>query len=213
MRTGPITRHCIWIYGKGWQVIVSLFVSFEKSGLDPESFATPGIIVVNHRSFFDTYCMNMLPKSDICFAVRAWPFKIPVYSLFMGLARYLDLETNPWPTTMALAKKRLAQGSFLLFFPEGHRSRDCTLTRFHSGAFKLACECNVPVIPVCLTGTGTLLPPKRLWLAPSKIVLKGLPPVHPHRFPGETGHIALGKEVKTLMAKTLETMEDVDLKP
>ena len=51
--------------------------------------------MVNHRSFFDTYCMNMLPVWDVCFAVRDWPFKIPVYSFFMGVARYLNIEKIP----------------------------------------------------------------------------------------------------------------------
>lgn len=208
--TGRITRRCIWIYGRVWQCIFCFFVSFKKTGMEPEKFKTPGIIVVNHRSFFDTYCMNMLPVSNICFAVRAWPFKIFIYSFFMRLAEYLNIEHTPWDRTMELTKELLKNGSSILFFPEGHRSRDGYLTRFYSGAFKLALEFNVPIIPVCLTGTETLLPPGRLWLAPSKIIIKVLDPVYPDIFHGDMPHIAFNKHVRTLIKTNLKEMENID---
>ena len=208
--TGRITRTCIWIYGRVWQCILCFFVSFKKTGMEPEKFKTPGIIVVNHRSFFDTYCMNMLPVSNICFAVRAWPFKIFIYSFFMRLAEYLNIETTPWDRTMEITKELLKNGSSILFFPEGHRSRDGDLTRFYSGAFKLALEFNVPIIPVCLTGTETLLPPGRLWLAPSKIIIKVLAPVYPDTFHGDMPHIAFNKHVRNLIKTNLKEMENID---
>jgi len=94
--TGSITRKCVWIYGRVWHFLLCFFVSFKKTGLEKEKFDQPSIIVVNHRSFFDTYCMNMFPVYDIYFAIRAWPFKIFFFSFFMSLAKYLDIESTPW---------------------------------------------------------------------------------------------------------------------
>ena len=77
--TSFLTRKCIWIYGRVWQFMLSPFVIFTLQKIHGQPFKNPGIIVVNHRSFFDTYCMNMMPICDVCFAVRAWPFKIPFF--------------------------------------------------------------------------------------------------------------------------------------
>ncbi|WP_321491749.1 lysophospholipid acyltransferase family protein [uncultured Desulfobacter sp.] len=201
------TRWAIWVYGHVWQFFTRFFVVFEPFRYNPDQFAGPGIIVVNHRSFFDTYCMNMLPVCDVCFAVRNWPFRIPVYNIFMGLARYLNIEKFPWQKSLAIAQETFDRGGVVLFFPEGHRSRDKQLTRYYSGAFKMAVETNVPVIPVCITGTQELLPPGRYYMKPARIKMTALAPVYPDAFTGELGHQEMKKKVKQMMAEQLAAMD------
>lgn len=201
------TRRCIWIYGRVWQRITGLFVCFTRPEIKGEPFDTPGIIVVNHRSFLDTYCMNMLPVNDVCFAVRAWPFQIPLYNIFMKLAGYINIESDSWEKALSVSRQNLKNGSFILFFPEGHRNCDKQMIRFYSGAFKMAIENHVPVIPICLTGTQNLLPPGRYFLKPAKIKMEILEPVFPEGFQGETGHLLLKKHVKAKMAECLTKME------
>ena len=202
-----LTRHCIWIYGRVWQRIFSLFVDFEPIDCKPHQFAHPGIIVVNHRSFFDTYCMNMLPVFDVCFAVRAWPFKLYFYRLFMEMAGYMNIENFSWKKISRMAKRNFTEKSFILFFPEGHRSRNRKLTHFYSGAFKLAIENHAPIIPVCLTGTEDLLPAGRYYLAPARIRMKVLDPVWPDGFEGDLNHLKMKKYVKDLIRKETEQMD------
>ena len=202
-----MTRKCVWIYGRVWQLMVGLFVDFDPIEIPGRPFDAPGIMVVNHRSYFDTYCMNMLPICDVCFAVRDWPFKIPIYSLFMKLAGYINIERNSWDETLEIAQKNIDNKRFILFFPEGHRARGNAMTRFYSGAFKLAVEHHVPVIPVCITGTQDLLPPTRYYLKPARIKMHVLDPVRPDQFNGETGHLELQKAVKEKMARHLPRME------
>ena len=55
--------------------------------------------------------------------------------------------------------------------PEAHRSRNGKLGRFYSGAFKVAVETGVPVVPLCITGTDEMLPPGRWWLRPARVCL------------------------------------------
>ncbi len=202
-----LTRKCIWIYGRVWQFFFALFVIFQKIDCHRDKFKDPGIIVVNHRSFFDTYCMNMFPVYDVCLAVRAWPFRILFYGLFMKLAGYINIERFPWDRISQIADENCTGNSFVLFFPEGHRSRNKELTRFHSGAFKLAIENNVPLIPVCLTGTEELLPPGRHYLAPAKIKMKVLDSVWPDQFGGKMAHLELKKHVRHLMGVCIEEMD------
>lgn len=203
-----LTRKCIWIYGRVWQFLLSPFVIFFPPKIHEQSLKAPGIIVVNHRSFFDTYCMNMMPVWDVCFAVRDWPFKIPFYNIFMKLAGYLNIETFSWSKILKISKENIRNKSFILFFPEGHRARDKHMTHFYSGAFKLAIENNVPVIPVCLIGTEALLPPNRFYLKPARIKMEILAPVLPDQFDGEMNHLAFKKHVKMLMENHIKQMEE-----
>ncbi len=201
-----IVREAVWWYGRGWMATVRPFVTFATRGLGPGEIRGPAILVVNHLSFFDTYCMALLPVRDVVFAVRSWPFKMPWYAPFMRLAEYLDVEATPWEETAAACRKAFAEGSCVLFFPEGHRSRDGGLQRFFSGAFKLAVETGVPVVPLCIAGTEILLPPERFLLHPARVRLHALPPVDPRGFSGPSAHRELLRVVKARMAGELLAM-------
>lgn len=201
-----IVRLGIWAYGRVWMVLLSPFVRFRRENLTLASFPRPCVMIVNHLSFFDTYCMGALPFSNVSFAVRAWPFKMFWFAPFMRWAKYVDTES--WGQEAAIKQSRevLESGAAVLFFPEGHRSRDGVLQRFYTGAFKLAVEANVPVVPLCLTGTGTLLPPGRWTLRPTEIRIRALPWLNPADFPGESGPVAMRKQAKAKMAEAIAVM-------
>jgi 1-acyl-sn-glycerol-3-phosphate acyltransferase len=202
-----IARHFIWIYGRGWMLIVAPFVSFRRYGFDEVYRRTPCIYVINHLSFFDTYCMALQPVSDIAFAVRAWPFRrLFWYTAFMRLARYLDVEADGFDESAETAQAITAVGGSILFFPEGHRSRDGQLQRFYSGAFLLALKLNLPLVPLCITGTDTLLPPGTFRMRPAKVRMQALPPLDPADFSGEDGHILMRKQVKEMMAQKISEL-------
>lgn len=204
--SGRIMRHFIWIYGRGWLLIMRPFVRFRREGFENLKIDKPCILVVNHLSFFDTYCMGLLPLHDITFAVRAWPFRMLWYGWFMRLAGYLDVESSEWNGILRSAADLVAKGGHLLFFPEGHRSRSGKLQHFHSGAFRLAADLDVRLIPLCIRGTDTLLPPGRFWLQPAEITLRALPPVEGKAYSGSEGARELRKLVKGRMTDNLAQM-------
>jgi 1-acyl-sn-glycerol-3-phosphate acyltransferase len=200
-------RFFVWLYGRGWVIFMSPFTRFRREGIDRIDFSQPVILVSNHLSFFDSYFMGGLPAvSDLVFVVRAWPFRMFWYTLVMRLARYPDVESFDWEVTEALCRTALERGSSLLFFPEGHRSRNGRLQRFYSGAFKLATETGVPVVPLCITGTDRMLPPGRFRLCPTRVCLRALPAVDPADFPGPLGHRQMRRHIHTLMSETIESM-------
>ncbi len=207
-QTARTVRVMIWLYGRGWLVLMSPFVRFRRQGLSRGEIPQPCLFVINHLSFFDTYCMGLLPVANIAFAVRSWPFKMFWYSTFMRLARYLEVEDLEFAQTSEQAKDVVDNGGSILFFPEGHRSRDGKLQRFYTGAFRLAIQLNVPVVPLCITGTDVLQPPWRKVLHPAQVTLKALPPVDPSDFPGETGPIEMRKTVKARMEEALTVMKN-----
>ena len=199
---GKVMRHLIWLYGRGWIAIMSPFVRFRREGFRELRLEPPAVIVVNHLSFFDTYVTALIPFFDGTFAVRTWPFRALFwYRGFMHLAGYLDVERMGWEEILTRAREVFARRGYVLFFPEGHRSRDGKLHRFHSGAFKIAVETGVPVIPVLVSGTDVLLPPGRFWLQPARVTLRALPPVSPVGLPGDSGHRELRAAVWGVMAR------------
>ncbi|MDH4100522.1 MAG: 1-acyl-sn-glycerol-3-phosphate acyltransferase [Nitrospirota bacterium] len=206
--SGRIMRHFIWIYGQGWLLLMAPFIRFRREGFQNLRTDESCVIVVNHLSFFDTYCMSLLPIHDIIFAVRAWPFGIICYGWFMRLAEYLNVETSEWKEVQQKATVIFADGGRLLFFPEGHRSRTGELQRFQSGAFKLASDMKVCVIPLCIKGTDNLLPPGRLWLRPAEITLRVLPPLEGRDFPGNDGARKLRELVHARIAENLMEMQN-----
>jgi len=205
-----LMRLFIWLYGRGWLVLMSPFVRFRRAGMDRIRPGKPCLLVVNHLSFFDTYCMALLPAHDITFAVRSWPFQMFWYSSFMRLARYLDVEGDSWEQTLNKCRDAFAAGGTVLFFPEGHRSRDGRLQRFYSGGFKAAVAIGVPLVPLCITGTDRLLPPGRRTMRPCQVTLRALEPIETAAFGGEDGHIRLRKLVKQRMASALAEMRGAD---
>jgi len=202
---GRIVRHLIKIHGYGVLVIVSPMVRFRGEQLD--RIQLPCIMVVNHLSFFDSYFMAALPFHDMIFAVGAWPFKMYWYTLFMRLARYLDVENTPWEQVVSTCQESFALNGAVLFFPEGHRSRTGELQPFYSGAFRLSKETGVPIVPLCITGTDTMLPPGQSFLHPTRVRLKALPPVDPADFQGRTGHLAMRDAIHGQIARAVKEMQ------
>lgn len=203
---GRVTRYLIAIHGYGLIVIISPFARF--SGEEYRNIEHPCIMVVNHLSFFDSYFMSALPSFDIIFAVGAWPFRIYFYTLFMRLARYLDVEQGDWDEAVRTCTESFARKGTVIFFPEGHRSRTGKMQPFYSGAFRLSKETGVPIVPLCLTGTDQLLPPGRLALHPARVRLKALPPVYPADFPGSNGHVRMRRVVRERMEEALKEMRE-----
>lgn len=201
-----LTRWFIWLYGRGWLVLMRPFMPFCRQQMHLIEAHRPCLFVVNHLSFFDTYCMALLPVFDIAFAVRSWPFRMFWYSTFMRLARYLDVEGGTWENNLDSSRLTFARGGSVLFFPEGHRSRDGELQRFYSGGFKVAISAGVPVVPLCINGTGQLLPPGRRLLRPAAVTLRALAPIETRGYTDEEGHIRLRKLVKQRMALALAEM-------
>ncbi len=203
-----ITRHLVWIYGRIIMFIMRPLVRFRTDDFAHFKDCRPGIIVANHFSFLDTYLMGLLPVWDVRICLRSWPFKMVWYALFMKLARYLDLEGTTWADIVAEVRLSVARSHWLLIFPEGHRSRSGAVQRFRSGAFKLAQETGLPILPLCIVGSDRLLPPNRWWVAPCTVHLRLLPPVEPPSPDAENSHSTLCKQVRTRMAEEVRLMRE-----
>lgn len=169
------TRWGIVLYG--W-ILVKLvpFMAPVKVESRTGKLPLPVIFVPNHNSAIDPYLFGAL-LTDACF-ITTWPFKIPIYSLFMRLARYINADEG-WDKVCQESAAMLQSGASLIIWPEGHRSRDGLLGRFKNGAFALAVQTGYPLLPVCILGSGKFLPPGKRIISSSLVKMILLDPVYP----------------------------------
>ncbi|WP_169727897.1 lysophospholipid acyltransferase family protein [Desulfovibrio inopinatus] len=203
-RTSPSAiRSIVWFYARVWIHFISLFMPIERKTGKWDDYPQPCIIVGNHQSMTDLYFMASLPIHDVAFVVRGWPFRIPFFGFYMRNAQYVDVEQYTPEGMFEHIQNLFRQKTSIMFFPEGTRHSDGHFGRFHSGAFRLSCQTGRPVVPLCFYNTGKMLPKGTTWLRITPVTVVALPPVYPHNFSGELGHIAMRKHVKLLMEKAI----------
>jgi 1-acyl-sn-glycerol-3-phosphate acyltransferase len=94
-----------------------------------------------------------------------------------------------------------------MMFPEGTRSETGEIGQFRDGAFRLAVECQVPIIPIVIDGTFKVLPKHARTIDFTKpIKIKVLPPISPDEYQNST--TKLRDHVHDLMESTLAEMRN-----
>jgi 1-acyl-sn-glycerol-3-phosphate acyltransferase len=199
-------RLVIHSYGRVCCALMAALVPL-KTVICAGAFAQPCILVANHQSFFDPYCMGLFPTGNLVFVVRSWPFRIPVYGRCMRKAGYLNVDELGADAFLETAGALLREGTTIVIFPEGTRSGSGRLGRFHSGAFTLAMRENVPVTPICIKGTGRVFAKQSRLGKIAPITVSALAPVYPGAFLhlGSSAALRLRQHVKAVIQRTLET--------
>jgi 1-acyl-sn-glycerol-3-phosphate acyltransferase len=205
-------RKYIWFYG-----YTTLF--FLRPWL-PVHIRNPGlavrypraIIVPNHQSFLDIYLLGAQGQANICQVTKSWPYRLLFFfAPTMRSAGYIDAESLPAEDVEALCLQRLQEGATLVIFPEGRRTRNGSLGRFHSGAFRVAVRAQIPVLPLLIKNTFRIFPPGSKTFAPAPIEMAFLDPVFPQDFAAALlPHRAMMRHVRTQFLQHLHnaTMED-----
>ncbi len=129
-------------------------ISIKRRYIDPENldFSKPSLIISNHQSHLDLPLLLMLnPK--IIILTNDWVWNNPLYALVI---RYLKFYPVTWgyEVIVELLKKEVEEGYSIIVFPEGTRSTDFNILRFHKGAFLLAEKLNLDITPVIIHGAG-----------------------------------------------------------
>lgn len=121
-----------------------------------ENFEKPAIIIANHSSFIDILAMGMLsPK--IIFLVNDWVYNSPIFGGTVRKAGFYPVSEGLEGGVEHLRQK-VNEGYSLMIFPEGTRSESNQIKRFHKGAFYLAEEFNLDILPVLIHGASEAIP-------------------------------------------------------
>lgn len=199
-----------------WFVRLYPFGMQHRVNVRADAFPQPCVIVCNHQSSLDFLIALLLPVNARWF-VNPRTHRIPLMGELTKLARHIKVEDEPGdperPRGFDTALDWLGRGVSVLLFPEGSRSPDGQLRRFKNGAFLLAIEAGVPIVPVVLDGTGACLRKGSLVVRHPDVVLKVLPPVSTEGLSGEADAATLKAEVQQRMAAEIDALRDSKNKP
>src|SRR5687767_1492947 len=132
---------------------------FRYSGTMPRDPRRPFVVVSNHESFSDILLISHLPW-EMKWLSKAELFRIPIMGWMMWLAGDIPVKRGFGPSAleaMERCRKALDNRVSVMIFPEGTRSKTPELLPFKDGAFRLAIEAGVPILPLAVSGTATAL--------------------------------------------------------
>jgi len=146
------------------------------------------VLVSNHASLADILVLFGLWR-PFKWVSKASNFRIPFIGWNMRLNRYVPLirgDKDSIAKMVHACDAWLARGVPVLLFPEGTRSPDGAVKAFKDGAFRMAIERQVPLVPIALSGTGDVLP-KHGWVmrGTARCRVRVLPPVDAASFRGD----------------------------
>jgi 1-acyl-sn-glycerol-3-phosphate acyltransferase len=137
------------------------------------------VVVSNHESFADILLISHLPW-EMKWLSKAELFRIPMLGWMMWLAGDIPVKRGFGPSAVEAierCRRALANRVSVMIFPEGTRSTTPELLPFKDGAFRLAIDAGVPILPLALHGTSTALRKHDWRFGRSRAVVRVLEPV------------------------------------
>lgn len=196
------------------KIIVALIFPIRKRMIDLQKldFSKPSVIISNHQSHLDLVLLLMLHPKIIVFTNK-WVYNNIFYGVIIRFADY-------YPAYKGLEegfdkiRDKVANGYSILIFPEGKRSVDGSIGRFHQGVFSVAHQLGLDIQPLMIHGAYDCLPKTDFFLKSGQITLKCLDRIKP--MPEETAQgitfrqqtkevTALYRNQYTLLRAELET--------
>lgn len=189
---GTAWGHCVFYGALTWKLKIEGRENIVK---------TPCVYVANHQSQLDIIVVYLL-RIQFRWIAKHTLFKIPIFGWAMRLVGHVPVnrkDKRSHAASLEELKEHVRQGISIIFYPEGTRSTDGVLKQFKTGAFRIACEMQVPVTPITIIGTDTLLPKGNL--IPNRATLKIV--VHPQIYPQADNFTELMNEARSVIASAL----------
>ena len=158
------------------------------SGLEHAAGTAPRIFLPNHLSTLDIWVMAPVLPVTTRFVSKRTIFWIPVLGQAMAVAGFIPIDRQDRASairSLSRATETIRSGASVILFPEGTRSRDGRLAKFKRGAFHLALEAGVPVVPVAISGTFHVVRPRSIVVRPGPVQVTFLPPIDVADYAGD----------------------------
>lgn len=127
----------------------------EHINIASETFRKPAIVIANHQSFIDILVLlSLSPK--MVMVTNHWVWNSP---FFGAVIRYVDFYYvgDGYEQVVESMRKKVEEGYSIVIFPEGTRTYNGVMKRFHKGAFYLADALQLDILPVILYGNGKII--------------------------------------------------------
>ena len=160
-----------------WFMIYMNFMS-RKVILNPlgEDYRKPAIIIANHQSHVDLMLM-MLLNWRVVVLTNPRNFRNPIYGPALRFAGFIEVDGD-FESMVSNVRQQSNEGYSVVVFPEGHRSEGDKLRRFHKGAFQLASELDLEILPIIIYGQKEGLKKSEFFLKRASSITRFLPRIN-----------------------------------
>lgn len=138
------------------------------------------VVVSNHQSHYDIFVLHGWLCIDIIWVMKQELRKVPLFGMVCAGTEQIFIDrSNHEAALQSLenARKRLTDGTSVIFFAEGTRSKTGKMGEFKKGAFRMAMDLGLPILPVTISGTDKVLPAGTFDLFPGRARLAIHPPI------------------------------------
>jgi 1-acyl-sn-glycerol-3-phosphate acyltransferase len=138
------------------------------------------VVICNHQSLYDIFLLYGWLNIDFKWVMKKELRKIPVLGTACEAMGHIYIDRSDSATAIEeinRAKQRISNGTSVLFFPEGTRSKTGEMGPFKKGAFKMALDLGLPVLPITIKGTRDILPTKSADVRPGVAQMIIHPPI------------------------------------
>ena len=152
---------------------------FRVTGVRIRDPRRPYVVVSNHESYADILLLCYLPW-EMKWLAKQTIFNIPVMGWIMRMAGDVPLVRGNRASAigaLARCRDRLEKRASVMVFPEGTRSNTDELLPFKDGAFALAVEAQVPILPIAVAGTRTAMAKHSFQVGRTNAACRVLPPI------------------------------------
>ncbi|RRD80063.1 1-acyl-sn-glycerol-3-phosphate acyltransferase [Alloprevotella sp. OH1205_COT-284] len=197
----------------GIGLIRMLFLPVRVEGREHLQKGQSYVFVANHQGAFDIYFLSGFLGRDFKWMMKKSLRKIPFVGFACEKAGFIFVDKSnrhAIAETMNIARKRLQGGTSLMVFPEGARTFDGRMVAFKRGAFQLADELQLPVVPITIDGCFDVLPRTRGFgfvdWHPLRLVIH--PPIAPKGQGGDNVKTTLEESRRAIMSALPERYRD-----
>jgi 1-acyl-sn-glycerol-3-phosphate acyltransferase len=138
------------------------------------------VLVCNHQSHYDVLVLYGWLGVDFKWVMKRELRRIPGLGPACASLGHIFIDRSDHQAairSLEEAKLRIVDGTSVMFFPEGTRSSDGRLLRFKRGAFRMALDLGLPILPLTINGTRGVLPARSIDLTPGTARLVIHPPI------------------------------------
>ncbi len=143
------------------------------------------VIVANHQSQYDIFVLYGWLGIDFRWIMKKELRNAPFIGYASAKVGHIFIDrSSPVAALKSIedAKKQLINGTSVVVFPEGTRSRTGKMKKFKKGAFKIAHQLELPILPVTLVGANAIMGPGFLNVMPGKVELKIHEPIDMNKY-------------------------------
>ena len=164
----------------------------------------PYVVISNHLSNLDPMMQFRYLKIKWVFMAKKEVYKLPVFRTAARSFNFIKVDRsdkNDRKSINEQAKTLFRNGWSLMVYPQGTRAKKDNFLPFKSGAFHIALENNIPILPVVIAGTGDIWPRGKKFMTSGKAIINTLEPIDMSKYTKET--------IDQLVDETYEKMSKV----